>query len=98
MKTKPLAQGWYRDPYGIHADRYISQGLPTKLVRDGGRESYDPPPDRPPEGDLVPVEQAAGEAKDGSDLRRADEASSDPYDPAKARRAALDVFDRSVKW
>jgi hypothetical protein len=36
------AQGWYRDPYGIHDDRYFSDGQPTKLVRDGSAESYDP--------------------------------------------------------
>jgi hypothetical protein len=37
--------GWYRDPYGVHEDRYFSQGFPTKLVRDHGVETYDPPPD-----------------------------------------------------
>lgn len=86
------AEGWYRDPYQIHDDRWISAGLPTNVVRDGGRESYDPPPDRPlPEGDLVPADQAAGEATHGSDLRRADdvEANSRPYDPAEARSAAI---------
>jgi hypothetical protein len=28
------AQGWYRDPYLVHEDRYFSDGQPTKLVRD----------------------------------------------------------------
>jgi hypothetical protein len=71
--------------------------MPTKLVRDGRHESYDLPRDQPlPEGDLVPVGQAADEATYGGDLRRADDASSKPYDPAEARRAALDVFDRST--
>lgn len=84
------AEGWYRDPYQIHEDRWMSAGLPTKLVRDDGHESYDPPPDRlVPEGDLVPAEQAAGDATDGSDLRRADDASSGLYDPAEARRGAI---------
>jgi len=32
------AQGWYRDPFAIHEDRYLSQGLPTKLIRDAIRE------------------------------------------------------------
>jgi hypothetical protein len=36
--------GWRADPYGQHEDRYFSQGQPTRLVRDGGRESYDDPP------------------------------------------------------
>jgi len=39
--------GWHRDPYGIHEERWVSgEGLPTKLVRDEGEESYDPPPER----------------------------------------------------
>jgi hypothetical protein len=37
--------GWQSDPFGIHEARYFStQGRPTKLVRDGDRESYDNPP------------------------------------------------------
>jgi hypothetical protein len=40
-----LPWGWHRDPYEIHEERYISvDGVPTKLVRDFGQESYDPPP------------------------------------------------------
>jgi len=50
------AEGWYRDPYALHDDRYFSQGLPTKLVRDSGHEAYDPPPDRRmPQGQLTPA-------------------------------------------
>ncbi len=36
--------GWQMDPFGVHEQRYFSQGQPTKLVRDRGIESYDPPP------------------------------------------------------
>lgn len=91
------AEGWYRDPYGIHQDRWLSWGQPTSLVRDGERESDDPPPAGPlPDGDLVPAEQGGAEPRDGADLRRADDASSEPYDSAKARRAALDVFDQTA--
>ena len=36
--------GWQADPFGLHEQRYFSQGQPTKLVRDQGREAYDPPP------------------------------------------------------
>jgi len=36
--------GWQPDPFGIHEQRYFSQGQPTKLVKDGTKESYDPPP------------------------------------------------------
>jgi hypothetical protein len=38
------AQGWYRDPYGRHDHRWISDGRPTALVRDNGVESYDHSP------------------------------------------------------
>ena len=45
MKGETLVWGWHRDRYGIHEERWVSaDGLPTKLVRDGGYESYDPPP------------------------------------------------------
>jgi hypothetical protein len=71
------AQGWYCDPYKVHEDRYFSAGMPTKLVRDNGQESYDPPPDCPlPDGDLIPAEPAesagSGVPPD-SDLERADQ-------------------------
>jgi len=89
------AQGWYRDPYGLHEDRYFSAGVPTKLVRDAGSESYDEPSARPlPETQLVPAPSADGDENHGSDLRRADEASSDdPYSAEAAKRAAFDVMD-----
>lgn len=60
-----LAEGWYRDPFGKHDDRWFSAGRPTKLVRDGGVESHDPPPepewsgplDDVPEPEPAPAEQ-----------------------------------------
>ena len=45
----------------------MSQGRPTKLVRDGGTESYDPPPDLPLPATLVPVD-AGGRALHGEAL------------------------------
>jgi hypothetical protein len=46
MSGDTLAWGFHPDPYRIHQERYISvDGLPTELVRDGGVETYDPPPD-----------------------------------------------------
>jgi hypothetical protein len=49
--------GWQRDPFGLHQQRYLSQGQPTKLVRDGTVESYDEPPEgRSPPG--APVEES----------------------------------------
>jgi len=41
------AEGWYADPYGLHAMRWFSDGVATKLVSDGGKTSDDPPPHRP---------------------------------------------------
>jgi hypothetical protein len=87
--VKPEAQGWYRDPYQLHQDRYFSAGEATKLVRDGDAESYDEPPDSPvPATDLVPVTHAPAEQVGGTDLRRADEAENESrYGAADLRRA-----------
>jgi hypothetical protein len=91
------AQGWYRDPYAIHQDRYFSDGQPTKLVRDGGVEAYDNPPPGPcPAVALIPSEAEAGDRGEagGPGLRRADDAGGDPpYSGADAARAAFDIFD-----
>ena len=78
------AEGWYRDPFGIHEDRWMSQGKATKLVRDGGTESYDPPPDLPLPAELVPVDSGA----------TGDEgAGQEPgYSNWRASRAALDAI------
>ena len=64
-------EGWYRDPYDIHEARWFSQGTPTKLVRDGTQEAFDPPPSTPPTRPLVPVtppqiELRAGSAPEGA--------------------------------
>ena len=48
------AEGWYKDPYGQHSDRWFSGGRATNLVRDSGGTSYDAPPDHPFDGPLVP--------------------------------------------
>ncbi len=89
------AQGWYVDPFGLHEHRYFSAGQPTKLVRDSGGESYDPPPDEPLPGPLVPVEEH--DEGDASDLRRADELEqAGPYESDESRRAAFDAFDQTA--
>lgn len=89
MRNASPAQGWYRDPYGLHEDRYFSGGLPTKLVRDGQRESYDLPPDELlTDAELVPASQPDGEAADGSDLLRAGQADY-RYDHDKALTEAF---------
>jgi hypothetical protein len=83
------AQGWYRDPYGVHEARYFSAGHPTKLVRDGDVEAYDALPPGPPREQLVEV--SGSQAADGSDLLRADADQADlPYDRKKAFWAAVD--------
>ena len=62
----------------------MSRGQPTKLVRDGGNESYDPPPDLPLPAELVPVDGGAT-GDDG--------AGQEPgYSNWRASRAALDAI------
>ncbi len=72
----------------------MSGGTPTKLVRDGDVESYDDPPAEPPVG--VPRRlEADPSGRNGSDMRRADDAEAgDPYDAQKAIRASMDLADR----
>jgi hypothetical protein len=56
-------EGWFTDPFGLHEARWMSDGKPTKLVRDGDEESYEDPPDEvwtqlpePIKGDVRPYE------------------------------------------
>jgi hypothetical protein len=83
-------QGWYRDPYGLYSDRWISNGQPTKLVRDGGAESYDDPPPEDPPRPLIPVPPSPD---DSSDTKRSDAAASgdQTYD---AKKAFIGVVDK----
>ena len=85
MGTLP-AEGWYQDPFGVHEHRWMSQGKPTKLVRDGGTESYDPPPDQPLPGVLVPAD-ADGGAGDGTG-----EAGRETSYNVRAAQAAMDAI------
>ena len=68
-------EGWFTDPFGRHEARWLSQGTPTKLVRDGGVESYDDPPDEDPGQEPVRIE-ADVTASGGADLIRADDAEA----------------------
>jgi hypothetical protein len=54
-----LAEGWHRDPFAIHDDRWICDGQPTSLVRDHGAQSCDEPPPGEPPGPLVPSDPAS---------------------------------------
>jgi hypothetical protein len=73
----PELEGWFTDPFGRHEARWLSDGTPTKLVRDGELESYDDPPDEEPS--VVPVRIDAHVAPDGgADLIRAGDPDSRP--------------------
>jgi len=88
-------EGWYTDPYQRHEARWMSQGVPTRLVKDGEVEGSDPVADEPFKVTPIPIE--GHPVSDGSDLKRADDAErEEPFDPKAATRAAWDVFDRSV--
>jgi hypothetical protein len=65
-------EGWYTDPYGRHEARWLSDGTPTKLVRDGEVESYDKPPDEAPTQKAERIEPEVA-ATDGRDLLRVGE-------------------------
>jgi hypothetical protein len=83
------AEGWYRDPFAIHEDRWMSQVRPTKLVRDGGVEAYDPPPDLPLPAELVSAVSDSGEA---SGAPGEGDAGQPGYSDRRARRAAFDAI------
>ena len=65
----------------------MSRGQPTKLVRDGGSESYDPPPDLPLPGVLVPADAGSNAADDTGETGQ-----ESSYSNRRARRAALDAI------
>ena len=48
-------EGWFVDPFGRHEARWLSDGRPTQLVRDGGVESNDEPPETQIVGPAVRV-------------------------------------------
>jgi hypothetical protein len=87
--------GWFSDPYHEHECRYFSGGNPTKLVRDSGLESFDPPPNLPmPESPVRPVPSADGRST-GADMRRADDAEREaPYDRRAASAKAISSIVR----
>ena len=93
--SKQRFEGWFTDPYGVHEARWLSDGRPTKLVRDGKVESHDEPPPGAPS--VVPERiEADPSATNGSDLIRADDAErTDPYDSPSQVLEALDSFGQS---
>lgn len=73
-ENSAAAEGWYRDPYGIHQDRWFSAGTPTALVRDQGTEGHDDPPGYPPPA--PPAEIPETDQFPADDFRRADDAET----------------------
>jgi hypothetical protein len=71
MSTEQL-EGWCTDPFGRHEARWMSDGVPTKLVRDGhGAESYEDPPDE--EWKVTPspiVEEPQDVGREAEELRQ----------------------------
>jgi hypothetical protein len=88
------AQGWYRDPYLLHEDRWFSDGQPTQLVRDAGAELRDPPPPGPPQAELVEVPHSG--ARDDDELPGAGDhsAAADDDNTAQFRAVLQSVFYR----
>jgi hypothetical protein len=86
-------EGWHTDPYGRHEARWLSEGHPTKLVRDGEVESYDDPPTgEVPIADPVPIDTYEPEP-DADQLRRADDAQTGAsYDVKEAHRQLRELF------
>jgi hypothetical protein len=73
----------------------MSAGSPTKLVRDGGVESYDDPPDEEPSQVATKIVE---EPRAGSDdLRRADQAETEHL-PTKGEFADVAVFGAVSSW
>lgn len=58
--VKMHEEGWHVDPFGRHEARWISDGTPTRLVRDAGVVSKDPPPDTPFEGAIQLLPEGPG--------------------------------------
>jgi hypothetical protein len=87
-------EGWYTDPYARHEARWLSQGKPTALIRDGEVEGHDPVLDEPFTATPLRVEEDSG-PNGGADLRRADDAEREnAYDPKRATRRVLDIIDQ----
>ena len=88
-------EGWYTDPYGRHDARWMSAGSPTKLVRDGGVESYDDPPDEEASQQATMIVEEPPPGID--DLRRADELEGEEL-PTDGEFADVAVFGAVSNW
>lgn len=84
-------EGWYTDLFGRHQARWMSDGVPTKLVSDEGVESNDDPPDSPTSYAAVRIEPPAG-SMTSADTLRADAAEA----TTKPSLRELDSEERSI--
>ena len=74
-------EGWFSDPFALHEARWMSQGTPTALVRDGTVEGHDPAPEGPFKVEPVRLGED-NEENWGDDLRKADDARHEgQFDP-----------------
>jgi hypothetical protein len=62
-----VTTGWFDDPYGRHEARWMSDGWPTSLVRDGTVEKTDPLPDQLSGVPLVQAQSPRSAPTPGSD-------------------------------
>ncbi|HET6153367.1 MAG TPA: hypothetical protein VFE15_10435 [Marmoricola sp.] len=84
------AEGWYRDPFESHTDRWFSEGTPTSLVGDdNGTESHDPPPAPEVTVELVPSDEPEISTP-SDDLLRADEPDEHEPNLPQAAWAAIE--------
>jgi hypothetical protein len=85
-------EGWYTDPFGRHQARWMSDGVPTVLVRDSGVESHDDPSDEPWSQEPEVIAPPGGP----DSMHRADEAQDEYFDPQRARDAAETVASTGI--
>ena len=90
MEPHEEVEGWFTDPFGRHEARWLSFGTPTKLVRDGGVEAYDEPPDEEPTATPERIEPEVA-ANGGADLIRAGDGSSGASDLGSLNRQMSDA-------
>ena len=95
LSMEETIEGWYSDPYARHEARWMSEGRPTRLIRDGDVEGSDPVAgDEPFKVAPVRIEDVAHSG--GSDFLRADDSDREaPFDAQASTRAAWDAFDQS---
>ena len=81
-------EGWHTDPFGLHDARWLSAGEPTKLVRDGATEFYEPVPALAPSFAARPISDHELPG-DGLDLCRSDQV-------VRSQRAAINRAGTSI--